>query len=87
MVDPFADRQPGLDAPAIDAFAITPSDTVDFDVAARSLWIGGTGDVVVVTKAGNAVTFAAVPAGTELRVGAIRVNDTGTTATDIVGLV
>lgn len=87
MADPFADRQPGLDAPAIDAFAVTPSDTVDFTTVARRLYVGGTGDVVVVTKAGNAVTFKAVPAGVTLDIETTRVNDTDTTATDIVGLV
>lgn len=74
-------------APASDAFAVTPSDSVNFTNGARSLYVGVTGNVAVVTPAGTVVTFTAVPAGTVLPVEASRVNATGTTATSIVGLI
>jgi hypothetical protein len=86
-IDNFASETPGLEAPAIDAFAVSPSDTVLFATVARKLWVGGAGNVSLVTKAGNTVVFTAVPAGSLLPVGTLRVNATGTTSTNIVGLV
>lgn len=74
-------------APAVDAAAVTPSDTVDIvGGPARGLYVGGAGNVVVVTRAGNAVTFVAVPAGAVLPVDTRRVNATNTSATNIVAL-
>lgn len=73
-----------LDAPAYDAFAVTPNDaTVQ---AAESLYVGGAGDVAVETEAGNAVTFKDVTAGAVLPIRVNRVLATGTTATEILGL-
>jgi hypothetical protein len=72
--------------PARDAFAVSPSDTVNFASIVRGLYIGAAGDVVIVTPPGTAVTFASVPAGTVLPVQAIRVNQTLTNASSIVGL-
>lgn len=68
------------------AFAITKSNSVDFDFLVRGIYVGGTGDVTIVNPDDTAVTFAAVPAGTILPVQARRVNSTGTDATDMVGL-
>lgn len=85
----YADRYPRADnaAPAIDAATITKSDTVNIPGGpCRTIWVGGTGDVVVVTPSGNVVTFSGVPAGYELRVNALRVNSTSTTATNMVAL-
>ncbi len=66
--------------------AITKSDTVNFSKVSRGLWIGGVGDVTIVMAGGGTLAFVAVPAGTELRVRAIRVNSTGTSATNMVAL-
>lgn len=72
--------------PATDAFAITPSDSVNFTQGmVRGIFVGAAGNVVVVTPQGNAVTFAA-GAGSVLPVCALRVNSTNTTATGLVGL-
>lgn len=68
-------------------FAVAPSDTVNFTTPARSLYIGGAGNVVVVAPDASVVTFVGVPVGTILPVQATRVNLTGTTATNIVGLI
>lgn len=66
--------------------AVTPSDSTNFaNGICRSLYIGGAGVVVAIMN-GTAVTFAAVPAGTNLRIQASRVNSTNTTATNIVAL-
>lgn len=72
--------------PASGAFAITPSD--DTVIAARALYIGGDGDVALVSRTRDAsVVLAGVPGGTILPIETVKVLLTGTTATGIVGLV
>jgi len=66
--------------------AITKSDTTDFDVLCRAIYVGGAGNVVAVMYDGTAVTFTGVPAGTLLPIAARRVNSTSTTATAMVAL-
>lgn len=85
-IDNFQSFQRGLTAPAADAFAIVKSDTTDFAYTARAIYVGGSGDVALMTLTGNAVTFKALSAGTVLPVSAVRVNNTGTTATNLVAL-
>lgn len=46
------------------AAAVTPSDTADNTGVA--LYVGGAGNVVLKTEAGQTVTFTAVPAGTTI---------------------
>ncbi len=66
---------------------VTPSDTYAIKGGpARALYVGGTGDVAALNENGVAVTFAAVPAGAVLPIATARVNETGTTATNIVAL-
>lgn len=66
------------------AVAVTPSDTADqfYD----SLFVGGAGNVSVVTAAGQTVTLTGVAAGTRLPLRVRKVRSTGTTATGVVGL-
>lgn len=77
--------QQDLDAPAYGGFAVTTSDSVNFGFPARALYIGVSGDVVAVLLDGSALTFKSVPIGI-LPVRCSRVNATGTTATNIIGL-
>lgn len=71
---------------AQDAFAITPSDTVNFTRPCRAIYVGAAGTLVIVTLAGNAVTFAGATAGSVIPVAAKRVNQSSTTASSLVGL-
>ena len=71
--------------PATSYAALTPSDTTDEGTQFRGLYIGVSGDVVVVGPNDSAVTFANVPVGVLPVVGK-RVNATGTTASSIVAL-
>ncbi len=71
-------------SPASEAAAVTPSDTVALPVASKRLWVGGAGNVKVLTTGGSTVTYTAVPAGTYLQVRAAQVFATGTTATNII---
>lgn len=71
---------------ATSASAITVSDSVNFTGGkCVGIYVGGAGAVVAIVG-GVAVTFAAVPVGTTLMVGATRVNSTSTTATNMVAL-
>lgn len=74
-------------APAVDAVAVTPSDSVNFTTGpSRALYVGGAGTVVLVTAKGNIVTFVGVLAGSILPIQVLRVNSTSTTATSMVAL-
>lgn len=88
MPNPFLLFAPdSMSRPATDAFLLTPSNTVDLPRAARGLYVGGAGDVALTTLDGSNATFAGLAAGTFMPVGAVRILLTGTTATNIVGLV
>lgn len=51
-----------------------------------NLYVGGAGNVSVVTIGGDIVTFFAVPVGTVLPIQVIRLRATGTTATNVLAL-
>lgn len=65
------------------ALAVTPSDTTDI-TGTSYLYVGGTGDVAVVTEKGDTALFQSVPAGFMIGPLSItKVKQTGTTATKI----
>lgn len=75
------------------ASAVTPSDTTPIPVVTGGtsnngcvLYIGGYGDVKVLTVGGDAITFVGINGGTFMPVQVTQVFSTGTTATDIVAL-
>jgi len=68
------------------AFSVTPADS-DMGTPARALYVGVGGDVRVTTTGGNDVTFTAVPGGSLLPVSVKRVWATGTTATNVIGVI
>jgi hypothetical protein len=72
--------------PAARASAVTPSDGADLPFVARSLYVGGAGNVALVTIGGDTVTFVGVPAGGYVLAACTRVRATGTTATNILAL-
>ncbi len=83
------DLYSGLTTPTgnyIHAEAVTPSDTVDLTYVSAVLYVGGTGDLTVITKNGETVLFQSVPAGTLLPIRASRVKATGTAATKITAM-
>lgn len=75
------------DGPYLDGFAVTPTDSVDLAQLTTALYIGGAGTLRIITQKGTTLNFAAVPAGTTIRIRAKQVHSTGTSATSIVGLV
>lgn len=73
--------------PAHDGVAITKSDTVPLTRHCDAIYVGGAGDVAVITAQGTvAVTFSGMAAGTILPVRCKQVMSTNTTATNLVGL-
>ena len=72
--------------PAPNAFAITPHDSTDFTNYTRGIYVGGAGNIVIVTPSGDAITLVGAAAGSIIPVQAKRVNSTSTTATSLVGL-
>lgn len=64
------------------AAAVTPSDSAT--IFANALYVGGGGNVTVVTEGGDTVTFSNVPAGTTIVIRATQVRATNTSATNIV---
>ena len=74
-----------ISAPKSRYATVTPSDSVDFLVESDALFVGGAGAVSVVSAGGDVVMImSAASQYHPLR--AVRVNATGTTATDIVRL-
>jgi hypothetical protein len=82
--DPVAYSTPA--DPAEHAAAVTPSDDTDLDTPARALYVGGAGDVEVITTGGETVVFVGVAAGSILPVRTARVKAANTDATSIVAL-
>lgn len=76
--------------PASKLVAVTPSDTVDIATVngfyPRALWVGGAGNLVIVSPDGSSALISGAAAGTLLPIQCRRVNSTSTTATLIAGL-
>jgi hypothetical protein len=87
MADNFNTMTAGLTAPAINASAVTPSDSTDLTDTSRGLYVGVSGDVKVTMAGGAAVTFVGLAAGVIHPIRASRVWSTGTTATSIIAIV
>lgn len=79
-----------LTRPGASTVAVTASNTVDITQLngeyPRALWVGGAGNVAVVTPDGTVNTITGVPAGTLLPIQTRRVNSTNTTATSMVAI-
>lgn len=87
MTDQFASQPLTLNSPAERAFAISPHDTNPLALTTRAVWVGTTGDLAALLVGDTtAVTFVNVPDGTLMPIRAKLVLDTGTDATNLVGL-
>ena len=82
----MADQQLQQRRVASDAVNVTPSDATVLAPTWGGLFVGGAGNVAVVTKEGTTLTFTGVLAGSVLPIVVTRVRATGTTATNIVGM-
>jgi hypothetical protein len=77
---------PDATHPARRAFAVTPSDSEDLKTPARALYVGGVGNVSLVTIGGDTVTLTGLQAGSFVPVACTRVLSAGTSASNIVAL-
>ena len=68
------------------ALAVTPHDTNPLTFVTRFIYVGGAGNVTVITEAGDTVTFTAPPVGTFIPICATHVKATGTTATLLIAM-
>lgn len=79
-----------LTRPGASTVAVTPHNSTDISQLnneyPRALWVGGAGNVVIVTPDGVTNTITGVPAGTLLPIQTRRVNSTNTTATSMVAI-
>ncbi len=71
--------------PAEGAQTITPHDTNELGFTTRGIYVGGAGDVKLISVDGNTVTFTA-PVGVVIPIATRRVLSAGTTATKLIGL-
>lgn len=80
------DKSLGGGEPAANAEAVTPSNTLELAAVSRALYVGGAGNVKVVTLGGDTVTLVGATAGEIIPIRVKQVLSTGTTATSIVSL-
>jgi hypothetical protein len=85
MADNFDTFRPGLSDPLTDGVAVTTSDATVLTTT-RAVFVGGAGNLTVVTSAGTTLTLTGVTAGTLLPLRVTKVKATGTTATNIAAL-
>lgn len=71
--------------PAVRAAPITPSDSVEYELA-DALYVGAAGDATVLMEDGATVTLVGLAAGTVYPIRTRRVNATGLTAASLVAL-
>ena len=87
MADKFEFHSSGLSSPPNRNAAVTPNDSTDLpDGIANALYVGGAGNVTLITKGGDTELWAGVPAGGYIITRVARVKSTGTTATNILAL-
>ncbi|CAN5262320.1 hypothetical protein BH10PLA2_BH10PLA2_00550 [soil metagenome] len=84
--DDFAGASYGLVAPYKHAASISPDDTNELSNVTRAIYVGGNGNIVLITLAGETVPFIGVVVGTFLPVRARQVKLTSTTATNLIAL-
>lgn len=86
MSDIFQFLTSGLESPANDAFDITPSDVADLESTTRGIYCGTGGFLHVIMKSGREITFKNLAGEMTHGLRVSKVFATGTTATDIIGL-
>jgi hypothetical protein len=90
MTDKYGAYAPLVDAPARHAVAITPADGSALDTVPKAIYVGVTGDITMVgvdaASGAAGVLFKNCVAGSIIPFRPREIKATGTTATNIVGL-
>ena len=73
-------------APSGTYSAITPSDSSanNFTNQTISIYVGGGGTIVAVDEDGNTVSFVGAVVGSTIPIRCVRINSTGTTASNLI---
>lgn len=87
MPDRFENRAQSLEAPASHGFDVTPNDSADLVEISRAIYVGTGGAISLVLSSGAALNLANVANGSILPLRVKAIKATGTSASDIVGLV
>lgn len=87
MTDKFQHRAAGSTSPSTHGFAITPDDNAALPQTIRAIYVGTAGNITMTLAEDAELVFANIPAGTILPIRAKSVSATGTTASDLIGLV
>ena len=85
--DHFDSHMAGLTSPIAGGFDVTPADGSDLPTTTRALMVSSAGDVAVLLKNGDTLTFPGLTPGVIYPIRAQRVLATGTGATGIKGLI
>ena len=88
-INKYGYRAKNVSSPADDVFLVTPSDTDDLTYITKAIRLSATGtsgNVVIITEAGNQRTIPML-AGEQWDVSVRRIMATGTTATGIYAFV
>ena len=86
MADDYSSYQVPPAGPCRHAAAVSPSDTADLSAVTRAVYVGGSGNMVVITAGGETVTLTGLVVGTLLPIAVSRVKSTNTTATNLIAL-
>ena len=87
MKDTFSGFTHGLTAPLRGGFDITPDDTSELSEVTRAVYVGQGGDMAIELSGGGSVVLKGLKPGVIYPLRLARVLATGTTATDLVGMV
>jgi len=85
-VNPYQVNPYDYAAPPSRFEVVAPSDTVDFAIVCRAIYVGVGGDVAAVGLNGTAYVHKSVPSGSYIMGLFKRVNLTATTATDMLAV-
>ena len=86
MATDFNLQQEGLSSPASNGEVVVPHDSTNLGATSRALVIGVGGTISVETLGGQGALVLTVATGAVLALRVTRVNNTSTTATNIVSL-
>jgi hypothetical protein len=87
VTDPFGNAGDSLIAPARLAFAIAPTDGSNLALGTKALYVGNGGDIVLRAVGSDSdVVLRNVISGSVIAIRVAAIRQTGTTASNIVGL-
>ena len=90
MADPYGGSYSGVADPGERAVVIVPSDTVDFVLTPKAIYVGTGGDIAMIGDnedvGATAIVWKNVPAGAVVPFRPRQILETGTTAADMLAI-